>query len=81
MSHWNYRIIKRRVLEEDSYHIHEVYYDDEGVPDACTMDASSPFGETLEELKNDLNYMMNALNKPIIEYSYFEDLANKKEKN
>jgi hypothetical protein len=35
MSHWNYRIVKRL---QGYYGLHEVFYDDDGLPWAMTMD-------------------------------------------
>ena len=30
MAHWNYRVIKSVVDDEDSFAVHEVYYNDDG---------------------------------------------------
>jgi hypothetical protein len=49
-----------------SWGIHEVYYDEDGNPNGYTERALSPFGESLEELKNDLLYMLKAFEKPIL---------------
>ena len=75
---WNYRVIRRtHERGPDTFGIHEVYYDNEDKPNACTVDPVSPYGETLEELKSDLDRMWKALEKPALDYSYFDDLEKK----
>jgi hypothetical protein len=54
---WNFRIIKH---VDDTFHVHEVYYDEDGKPDGVTESPSAPFGETLEEICNELKNMQNA---------------------
>ncbi len=65
MTVWNHRIIKS---EEGYYGIHEVFYDDSGRPVVMTEGSVAPFGETVDELSADLDYMMEALAKPVLEY-------------
>lgn len=79
MSHWNYRVLKHTHLNNEWVGIHEVYYDDNGEPNACSTDPTSPYGETEQELQNDLDLMKKAFEKPVMYYSFFEDLSNKKE--
>lgn len=59
---WNYRIM---VNGDGHYSMREVFYDEnkniEGWTDEC-----SPFGETLEELTSDMNYMMQAFQRDIL---------------
>ena len=68
---WNYRVIRNSSTVNDttylSYNIHSVYYDKEGEPFAWSKDPQSPFGETLEELENDLERFRKAFEKPILE--------------
>ncbi len=68
MSHWNYRIIKKEILEseEKAYQIHEVYYDEQGNIEGWTESPISPFGATPEELREDIRYQLNAFRKPIL---------------
>lgn len=73
MSHWNYRVHKKIFRypsgePEEYYSIHEAYYNDEGKLDGWTEKSISPGGSTLEELKNDLEMMLEALNKEIIDW-------------
>ncbi len=65
---WNYRI----VFKDDGYAIHEVYYDSEGEPTACTVQAVSPFGETVMELRQDARAYMTALGRPVLKYDEIE---------
>ena len=62
MNTWNYRIM---VNGDGHFSIREVFYGDnkdiEGWTDEC-----SPFGETLDELTNDINYMMQAFQRDIL---------------
>lgn len=74
--HWNYRVV-RRIREHNEtkwivFGIHEVYYRD-GEPVMVTVDPQAPHGETLEELKQDLEWYQRALTKPILNY---EDIGS-----
>lgn len=61
MSHWNYRVV-----EEDSFlSIHEVYYTDAGEIDGWT-DATHAGGESVKELRRELEMMLRALDKPVL---------------
>jgi hypothetical protein len=70
MSYWNYRIIFKpdpvNPDREGSYEIHEVYYDDNDKIDGWTVDAIASFGETIEDLNDDLKYMLEALDRPVL---------------
>jgi hypothetical protein len=50
------------------YQIHEVYYDDDGKMKGMTENAIAPFGETATELQKDLNWMLEAMAKPVLDY-------------
>lgn len=76
---WNYRIVKKQVWlgkslgEEVQFAIHETYYDDNDKPTAITTGPMKPYGETLEELKSDLEKMVAALDKPVLIWEDFKD--------
>lgn len=57
-----------------SYEIHEVYYDAGGKPNSYTMNAVKPFGEDLRELRQDLMWMLKALEEPILTLQDFPGL-------
>jgi len=74
---WNHRVIHQRVkcLEEweDQFSIHEVYYDEFGNPINHTIDAISPKGDSIEDLKWVLDKMQESLKHPILSYENFPD--------
>lgn len=61
---WNYRVVSRD--GGTSYGIHEVYYKN-GDFDAWSENPISAFGENLVELRDELQFMMKALDSPILE--------------
>ncbi len=63
--HWNYRIIERLQQGTTTYGIHEVYYDNNNQITNWSepMDA---YGESLEELKSDLEAQLKAFDKPVL---------------
>jgi hypothetical protein len=63
MTHWNYRVIKR---QDESFGIHEVYYDENGDPTMCTADPVTLYGDSVDEIVNDVNHILHALNKPVL---------------
>lgn len=68
---WNYRVIRKpydyKDLVFEEYNVHEVFYDDNGNIESWTTEPISPYGDTLEELKNTLEKMLEALEKPILQ--------------
>ena len=77
LKNWNHRIIHQRVKclgeWEDQFSIHEVYYDEFGNPINHTIDAVSPRGDSIEDLKWVLDKMKEALEHPILSYENFPD--------
>ena len=68
MNYWNYRIFKD---ERGSFSIREIYYIDD-VPQLYSDEPSSPFGGSIDDLKINIEYMLNCLQKPILKRSDFE---------
>jgi len=74
MIYWNYRVVRKAYPPgadgtiEHVLGIHEVYYDDDGKPEMVTENRMDAHGETLDELRTDLRWMMEALDKPVLEY-------------
>lgn len=70
---WNYRVAYKVETisgnEYAIYGIHEVYYDKEGNPIMITEDSMAPGGESVEELKEDLSWMMKAFDKPPLNWN------------
>ena len=51
--------------------IHEVFYDTDGMPVAVSKDPILPYGETADELLEDLIHMQAAAAKPTLDYVLF----------
>jgi len=79
MSHWNHRVVRRVYrdeiggLQEVAYQIHGAYYGLEDKP-AITEEPDHPHGETLAELRKDLERMLRALDKPVLDYETREEI-------
>jgi hypothetical protein len=65
---WNHRVLRRKEGEGYTYAIHEVYYDPDGNVAACTENPVAPYGESLDELIEDVESYRRALNLPVIDY-------------
>jgi hypothetical protein len=65
MMHWDYRVF----FEDNGYIIRTVYYDDRGEIAACSEKPIEPFGETLENLQEELNLLQAALQKKVLSAS------------
>lgn len=64
---WNYRVVNK-----DGYlGIHEVYYDEKGLPTSCTEDPTRLSEENLDELKHTLLLYEKAAQKEILNYEDF----------
>lgn len=76
MSHWNYRVIEKYHKETDTntYHIHEVYYSDDGIIESWSESAVEPMGETVDELREDIRFFIKAFQKPVLK----EEMENGK---
>src|SRR5438034_8281676 len=73
---WNYRVIGKLYKQIRIYQIYECYYDTEGNIHSWSVDPMNPFGETIDELRQDLLMMRAAFCEPIINY---EDLPGSKD--
>jgi hypothetical protein len=67
MSTWNYRVI----LKDGQYAIHEVFYNDQCEPWACTKEPVGAAGDTLAELIEDMEHYLRALKRPVLAYENF----------
>jgi hypothetical protein len=71
MGHWNHRVVRRTIIEAGKpvewFGIHECFY---GLPDESdpgwTDEPISVEGETVDELRETLERMLRALDKPVI---------------
>ena len=66
---WNYRVVRKyhQGSDETSYQIHEVYYDGNGNIETWTENSVGSFGETVEELREDIRFFLSAFRKPVLE--------------
>lgn len=82
---WSYRVVRSTDPNtgETACRIYEVYYNDQEEISAITQDPVIPFGETLEELKRDLEHMLEDINRPVLEAGRIEfaPLMSKDEMN
>lgn len=64
---WNHRVFLKKIEDTRIYSIKEVYYNDETnkISNYTTEDIA-PNGETMQELKQCLERMLEALNEPIL---------------
>jgi hypothetical protein len=67
MSTWNYRVIEN----DGVFAIHEAYYDDAGKVITIAVESVAPLGESLAELRADLEYYNQALARPVLRYEDF----------
>jgi hypothetical protein len=62
---WNYRVIE----SVTGFTIHDVYYNDAGAITNVSVDEVAAYGETLDELRSDLEHYVAALEKPVLKLS------------
>lgn len=72
MGHWNHRVVKRIVREFDEdvewFGVHEVFYGLPGESEpSWTDEPISVKGESIDELRETLERMLRALDRPIID--------------
>ena len=64
---WNYRVMKQVFDGDDFLQIHEVYYDKKNKK-SWTVNGVTVAGESIEELRDVLNKMLEALDKEMLDY-------------
>lgn len=68
---WSYRVVHQTIpsqsvsADEEYYEIYEVFYDDDGNPNG--YGDAHPGGEDIEELRDELLLMIDAVNQPVLE--------------
>lgn len=74
---WNYRVISYPVDEETRcLEVHEVYYNEDGAIGAITEKSVSPYGETEEEFRADMEKFQEALKNPMLKIEEIEFADN-----
>lgn len=64
--HWNHRVMRSTRDGETWYGIHEVYYE-QGDVTLWTLDPVEVASESLDGLRDTLNHMLAALDKPTLD--------------
>ena len=64
--HWNYRVVKTLVGTEESYGIHEVYYDSHDRPVYCSANPDPCYASSFKNLLSEVERFRQALNKPVL---------------
>lgn len=64
---WNHRVLRHRNGEGFTFTIHEVYYDPDGTPNSWTIQPVAALGETLGELREELERMLHATGLPVLD--------------
>jgi hypothetical protein len=59
---WDYRVIE----DNGMFAVYEVHYNDRDEIISVSEEPMGPSGETLEDLKDDLQYFLDALNSPVL---------------
>lgn len=66
---WNYRILAHKYKDEVYLEMHEVYYDEEGIPNSYTLNSVGPHSSDIEGvdgIKLRLRRMLEATKKPVL---------------
>ena len=63
---WNHRILAHEQHGEVYFQIHEVYYNEDGVPNGYTKNPIHVGGESLKAITWTLNKMKESRSKPIL---------------
>jgi len=85
---WNYRLIKRNKPVAESlnkiypdgytyFAIHTVWYDKDGNPNGISENSVEMTGEEVSDLKYDIEKMLEAVSKPVLDYAIFEEMEKK----
>jgi hypothetical protein len=83
MGYWNHRVVRRtydrgKSSQEVLYSIHEAYYGIDGdINPAITVEPVAPCGESVEVLREDLRWMLRALDKPVLDYETREEIQSR----
>ena len=65
---WNYRLLAHEYRREVVFAIHEVFYNELGIPTNCTKEGAKIVGDDAQEVEEVIEMMKEALNKPILYY-------------
>jgi len=78
MKYWNYRVMRRKWVNDYYTHsIHEVYYNNKGRATLWSQDPLPPIGDSLKELKRDIKFYKQALDKPVLDFKTGKEIKEK----
>lgn len=60
---WNYRVFRKTINDREWFYIKETYYDETNEPCSVLEDPETGYWETLDQLKESLQMMMNDVEK------------------
>ena len=75
-THWNYRVLAKKVLNDVQYGIYEVHYEND-IPKSCTMNeiSSVAFDSDIEDQIDSMIWQLDAMKlacgKPVLDYDDF----------
>ena len=74
---WDYRVVRTESEDgsNEQYTVQEVYYDDDGKPSALSIDLMVE-GDTITEMRTQLEKMLEALEEPVLDESDIVDIEN-----
>ena len=66
MSHWNHRVVKETINGTEWYSVREVFYNDDNSIYAYTMEPVDISGESISDLYEYCQWVLNCLDKEIL---------------
>jgi len=67
MSHWNHRVVKAKYSDGTEYYsVREVFYNDDGSIFGYTSEPVDVSGESMEDLKEYIQWCLDCLDKPML---------------
>lgn len=67
MATWNYRILAHQHEGgEVWFGVHEVYYNEDGIPNATTENPATVSCDSINEMRKDLKLIKSAFTKPVL---------------
>lgn len=78
--HWNHRVMIRHYehTDETTLGIREVFYEDDGSIAWWTVDDIAPQGDHLQELRSELEQMLECLSRPLLDEKLEEERSKRR---
>jgi hypothetical protein len=71
---WNYRVAQR----DDELSIYSAYYDDNGRCHSISVEPARLYGDTVDDLRAELERFQAAIEKPVLRYEAFDKTPSKR---